>query len=663
MASETSARLWKSELFKDSSSINTDEGEPECDPTVRATHSILSRSERPRAIVHLDADCFYASVERERLNIPEEVPLAVQQWSALIAVDYNCRRFGIRRGMTVKEATDLCPSLKCVHVEILGENAVAADTIVKDMPVPALTDRRKMVKVSLARYRRASFRTIEVFQKCISSKDILCRASIDEAYIDLTASASEVTIGDMRSYLEEVKAYTCIVGTIDLDSPFDQLLLQCAVVVHRIRNAVKSELGYNISAGIACNKLLAKIGSSRNKPNKQTIIPFRHSPAVLASLPIRGIPNLGGKLGESVEKFCRNTLQDIMLENVPTSVLQRIKVSSLIQNFGAEQGLWLHQISHGVDESNPVEQRNEPKSLLAMKSFEKTNDCSFLITWLGKLSQEVFDRYLEDKVMFKRRPQNLVLHHRSFRPLLHTPKDRPEGSSTSITVSASIGSDCNLKSSTIETVAISLFDRVEHRFPCTAIGLSLTRFTPLPREGRGSITAFLRKAGELEEAVGFKFPVPARLKTSATMGDDVDQSVLSALPEDIRHEIVTSMVTKVSEKNGKQSLKKRTLKDLFSARNVDKKMKRLKQSNGLRSQQLSLPDWGSVDQETFAQLPTGIQRELEVAYAQRRPKKKITSPQEAARHGFRIKTQGNLGFKKKLKGIFAKPYDAQGSTM
>jgi len=640
MASETSARLWKSELFKDSSSINADEGEPDCDPTVRATHSILSRSEHPRAIVHLDADCFYASVERERLKIPEEVPLAVQQWSALIAVDYNCRRFGIRRGMTVKEAKGLCPSLKCVHVEILGENAVAADTIVEDMPVTTFTDRRKTVKVSLARYRRASFRTIEVFQKCISSKDILCRASIDEAYVDLTASASEVTVGDMRSYLEEVKAYTCIVGTMDLESPFDQLLLQCAVVVHRIRNAVKSELGYNISAGIACNKLLAKIGSSRNKPNKQTIIPFRHSPAVLASLPIRGIPNLGGKLGESVEKFCRNSLEDDMLEKVPTSVLQRIKVSSLIQNFGAEQGLWLHQISHGVDESNPVERRNEPKSLLAMKSFEKTNDSSFVTTWLGKLSQEVFDRYLEDKVMFKRRPQGLVLHHRSIRPLLNALKDRHEGSSTSVTVSAPIGSGSNLKSSTIEAVAISLFNRIEHRFPCTAIGLSLTRFTPLPREGRGSMTMFLRKAG----AVGIKFPAPARLKTAATMWDDVDKSVLSALPEDIRHEIITSM----SEKNVKQSSKKRTLKDLFSARDLDKKKKRL---NGLGSQRLSLPDWGSVDQDTFAQLPTGIQRELEVAYAQRKPMKKITSRQDAARHGCRNKTQGNLGFKKIIKPL------------
>ena len=30
-----------------------------------------------------------------------------------------------------------------------------------------------------------------------------------------------------------------------------------------------------MSAGVACNKLLAKIGSAMNKPNQQTVIPTR----------------------------------------------------------------------------------------------------------------------------------------------------------------------------------------------------------------------------------------------------------------------------------------------------------------------------------------------------------------------------------------------------
>lgn len=33
-----------------------------------------------------------------------------------------------------------------------------------------------------------------------------------------------------------------------------------------------------MSGGIACNKLLAKVGAGMNKPNAQTVIPIRHGP-------------------------------------------------------------------------------------------------------------------------------------------------------------------------------------------------------------------------------------------------------------------------------------------------------------------------------------------------------------------------------------------------
>lgn len=39
-----------------------------------------------------------------------------------------------------------------------------------------------------------------------------------------------------------------------------------------MRGAVLSQLDFTVSAGIAQNKLLAKIGSAKNKPNQQTIV-------------------------------------------------------------------------------------------------------------------------------------------------------------------------------------------------------------------------------------------------------------------------------------------------------------------------------------------------------------------------------------------------------
>lgn len=39
-----------------------------------------------------------------------------------------------------------------------------------------------------------------------------------------------------------------------------------------MRLAVEQELGFTVSAGIASNKVLAKLASSRNKPNKQVMV-------------------------------------------------------------------------------------------------------------------------------------------------------------------------------------------------------------------------------------------------------------------------------------------------------------------------------------------------------------------------------------------------------
>jgi DNA polymerase eta len=39
-----------------------------------------------RVIAHVDLDAFYAQCEQVRLNLPEDQPLAVQQWYGLSSV-------------------------------------------------------------------------------------------------------------------------------------------------------------------------------------------------------------------------------------------------------------------------------------------------------------------------------------------------------------------------------------------------------------------------------------------------------------------------------------------------------------------------------------------------------------------------------------------------
>lgn len=61
-------------------------------------------------------------------------------------------------------------------------------------------------------------------------------------------------------------------------------------------------LGYRCSAGIAHNKVLAKLACGLHKPNKQTILPLNSLAQLYETLPVHKIRSLGGKFGESLSK-------------------------------------------------------------------------------------------------------------------------------------------------------------------------------------------------------------------------------------------------------------------------------------------------------------------------------------------------------------------------
>jgi nucleotidyltransferase/DNA polymerase involved in DNA repair len=77
-------------------------------------------------------------------------------------------------------------------------------------------------------------------------------------------------------------------------------------------------------AGISHNKLLAKLASAMNKPNKQTIVTFRAVPQVMADLPMTKIRNFGGKVGEALSQLGCSTAADV----------QALPMATLMKTFG-----------------------------------------------------------------------------------------------------------------------------------------------------------------------------------------------------------------------------------------------------------------------------------------------------------------------------------------
>lgn len=136
---------------------------------------------------------------------------------------------------------------------------------------------------------------------------------------------------------------------LDDDPPLtwsDICLSLGAAIVRDTRTAVTERLGYTCSAGIATNKMLAKLTSAWKKPNAQvrrfsfqsrpsvrpasygkgeetdttgnrgdtqTILRYGAIPAFLRPMPFQKIRNLGGKLGTAVkETYEANTVGDLL---------------------------------------------------------------------------------------------------------------------------------------------------------------------------------------------------------------------------------------------------------------------------------------------------------------------------------------------------------------
>jgi DNA polymerase IV len=198
-----------------------------------------------RAVLHVDMDAFYASVEQR--DNPELLgkPVIVG-WpggrGVVAAASYEVRRFGVRSAMPMHTALRLCPAAICIPPR-------------------------------MQRYREVSGRVFGVFHEITP---LVQGLSLDEAYLDVTESQA--------------------------------LLGAPALIARRIKDSIKARTGLTASVGVATNKLVAKIASDLDKPDGLTVVPDERIRAVLDPLSVRRLPGLGRKLGEKVEAAGLRTL-------------------------------------------------------------------------------------------------------------------------------------------------------------------------------------------------------------------------------------------------------------------------------------------------------------------------------------------------------------------
>ncbi|ACI58361.1 DNA polymerase-4 [Rhizobium leguminosarum] len=196
--------------------------------------------ERPRKIVHVDMDAFYASVEQRDNPELRGKPIAVGGSAArgvVAAASYEARKFGVHSAMPSVTAKRKCPEL---------------------IFVPPRFDVYKAVSQQIR----------EIFAEYTPLIEPL---SLDEAYLDVTHNLKGMEIA--------------------------------TEIALEIRARIKEVTGLNASAGISYNKFLAKMASDLNKPNGQAVITPKNGPAFVEALPVKKFHGVGPATAERMHRL------------------------------------------------------------------------------------------------------------------------------------------------------------------------------------------------------------------------------------------------------------------------------------------------------------------------------------------------------------------------
>ncbi len=201
-------------------------------------------------IIHVDMDCYYASVEMRDDPSLKDRPVVVLSPSDQIQVvgtcNYPAREIGLHSGMSISEAKRICPTA----VFINGD---------------------------MKKYRAA---TEELHKLWSEYTDFMQPVMLDEAYLDVTETAVDV---------EEARRFA-----------------------HEIKRRVRDELGMGCSVGLGYNMVSAKTGSEEMKPDGYfEILNPQDFMDLMDDRDIGEINSIGPRTSEKLHSIGLNTPKDV----------------------------------------------------------------------------------------------------------------------------------------------------------------------------------------------------------------------------------------------------------------------------------------------------------------------------------------------------------------
>jgi len=197
--------------------------------------------------------------------------------------------------------------------------------------------------------------------------------------------------------MEIFHSYTPHVEPLSLDEAFldvtgsRRLLGTGRQIATAIRAKVEAQEGITCSVGIAPSKFIAKLASSRCKPNGMLEIPADRILNFLHPLPVSAIWGVGPKTTEALERLGLRTVSEVA--NTPRA--------TLIRALGEANGSSLYELAWGRDYRDVIS--DEPdKSISAAETFARDiDDQETILQEYLRLCEKVTHRLRERKLFAK----------------------------------------------------------------------------------------------------------------------------------------------------------------------------------------------------------------------------------------------------------------------
>lgn len=199
-----------------------------------------------RKILHVDQNCFFASVEMKNNPHLRDVPMAVcgdqeRRHGIVLTKNPLAKKAGIQTGEVIWSAKEKCPGLVIVN----------------------------------AHYDAYSYYSQKAFEMYCQYTDRVEPFGMDECWLDMTNIRDA---GDIKDTADE------------------------------IRNRVKNELGLTCSVGASFNKVFAKLGSDYRKPDATTLITRANFHDIVWPLPVGDLLYAGHSTQKKLARININTI-------------------------------------------------------------------------------------------------------------------------------------------------------------------------------------------------------------------------------------------------------------------------------------------------------------------------------------------------------------------